>query len=382
MSKTGMKVGSGVGSGRMACAWQGLLALVLALGLLAADAAQGAELVVGNLVGGMQESELEDDLMDALQFVDDVIGEFAWEWGGWLMDAGGTALTGEQTLEVRLYDAAEGGTALWGRTAKVWAETDGAFHVSLTDAGEALDGTPADAKLQQVLRAKDSWAEVTVGGAVAGPRQRVATVPYAFMANTARKSYGDFVVDGLIWATGTAKVSAMSAEGTTIAESAKVDSLTVAGDAAVGSLAAGALDGLGTVPLGAVILWYGKASEVPDGWALCDGTTVNGIQTPDLRGRFVVGTGSNGESSYNLGDQGGAETVTLTWNQMPKHTHTYTLYDTDSRHIADFLCSSDHGFWGGKNSSQTGSAGGSGDSAGAHENLPPYQTLNYIMRVN
>ena len=224
--------------------------------------------------------------------------------------------------------------------------------------------------------------EVTVGGAVAGPRLRVATVPYAFMANTARKSYGDFVVDGLIWATGAAKVSAMSAEGTTIAESAKVDSLTVAGDAAVGSLAAGALDGLGTVPLGAVILWYGKASEVPDGWALCDGTTVNGIQTPDLRGRFVVGTGSNGESSYNLGDQGGAETVTLTWNQMPKHTHTYTLYDTDSRHIADFLCSSDHGFWGGKNSSQTGSAGGSGDSAGAHENLPPYQTLNYIMRVN
>ncbi len=81
----------------------------------------------------------------------------------------------------------------------------------------------------------------------------------------------------------------------------------------------------------------------PMGWALCEGQTMpisqntalfallgttyggNGTTTfnlPDLRGRAVVGAGEGpGLSNYVLGEDGGAESVTLTSNQMPAHNH-------------------------------------------------------------
>jgi microcystin-dependent protein len=49
------------------------------------------------------------------------------------------------------------------------------------------------------------------------------------------------------------------------------------------------LKGYGTTPIGGIIMWSGKISNIPDGWALCDGKKHNGRQTPDLRGRFIVG---------------------------------------------------------------------------------------------
>jgi len=54
-------------------------------------------------------------------------------------------------------------------------------------------------------------------------------------------------------------------------------------------------------------------APIPDGWALCDGT--NG--TPDLRDKFIVGSGS----TYSVGDTGGLNAVTLTTAQLPSHTH-------------------------------------------------------------
>jgi hypothetical protein len=50
------------------------------------------------------------------------------------------------------------------------------------------------------------------------------------------------------------------------------------------------------VPLGGVIMWSG--STAPTGWALCDGRTVNGYKTRNLKGRFVVGY-DNGVADYN-----------------------------------------------------------------------------------
>lgn len=82
----------------------------------------------------------------------------------------------------------------------------------------------------------------------------------------------------------------------------------------------------------------------PAGWAFCEGqllqisendalfaligTTYGGdgqttFGLPDLRGRAIVGPGQGpGLSSYVLGQVGGVETVTLTTNQIPSHTHT------------------------------------------------------------
>lgn len=81
----------------------------------------------------------------------------------------------------------------------------------------------------------------------------------------------------------------------------------------------------------------------PDGWLLCNGQTVSiadyevlyavvgttfggtGVTTfalPNLNGRVAVGAGSGpGLSSYQPGQTGGVETVTLTSGQMPPHSH-------------------------------------------------------------
>lgn len=69
----------------------------------------------------------------------------------------------------------------------------------------------------------------------------------------------------------------------------------------------------------------GEGEECWKGWALCIGNqhkTSKGkkITTPNLLDRFIVAAGS----SYDVGDTGGANTVTLTTAQIPSHTHAVT----------------------------------------------------------
>ena len=87
----------------------------------------------------------------------------------------------------------------------------------------------------------------------------------------------------------------------------------------------------GPVPSGGIIMWNGLSTSIPDGWKLCDGT--NG--TPNLSGRFIVGIGSNGESSYSLGDNNGEDFHQLTVNEMPRHNHG-GLTSEDGEHDHDF----------------------------------------------
>jgi microcystin-dependent protein len=69
-------------------------------------------------------------------------------------------------------------------------------------------------------------------------------------------------------------------------------------------------------------LWSGTAADRPEGWALCDGTVVNGYPTPDLRGRFILGAGEGaGLTMRKVGAVGGAETHVLTDEEMPAHAH-------------------------------------------------------------
>jgi microcystin-dependent protein len=87
----------------------------------------------------------------------------------------------------------------------------------------------------------------------------------------------------------------------------------------------------------------------PRGWAFCNGqilpitqntalfsllgTTFGGngqttFALPDLRGRVPIHSGTGpGLSNYDLGQVGGSETVTLTVNNMPIHTHVITMSD-------------------------------------------------------
>ena len=134
-----------------------------------------------------------------------------------------------------------------------------------------------------------------------------------------------------------------------------------------------ALTGIEAFVTGMIILWSGAADAIPTGFVLCDGQN----NTPDLRGRFVVGFhDSNGD--YDVNDTGGAETVTLSIAQMPNHKHTTTF---DGKKY----------FPGGGSTSITfGGAGGypatvfsmdNTGGGGAHENRPPYYALCYIMKT-
>jgi microcystin-dependent protein len=155
---------------------------------------------------------------------------------------------------------------------------------------------------------------------------------------------------------------------------------------------------------------------VPRGWHKCDGSiipvqqnqalfalignTYGGITNqsfalPDLRGRSVVGS-SNNDVNYRLGIQAGAETVALTTNNIPAHTHamevsnntgtegilsnkiaiptspqsvspsiTADLYSTDTTNITTL-------------------ASGMLDYAGgnvAHENMQPFLVVNYCIAL-
>ena len=64
------------------------------------------------------------------------------------------------------------------------------------------------------------------------------------------------------------------------------------------------------MPVGSIIMYNGKAEEIPSGWAICDGT--NG--TPNLLDRFIL-------ASTYCGGTGGKSQVTLSVAQLPPHQH-------------------------------------------------------------
>lgn len=145
-----------------------------------------------------------------------------------------------------------------------------------------------------------------------------------------------------------------------------------------------------SIPKGAILIWSGSASKVPDGFALCDGK--NG--TPDLRGRFLVGYNPSDSDYDSIGRTGGEKTHILTSDEMPQHTHygvgpaEQLAFDVTNgveclNNIA--LCSGDKVRIAiGDNPPYNNDirpltlsdAGGNA----AHENRPPYYAIAYIMK--
>jgi len=120
--------------------------------------------------------------------------------------------------------------------------------------------------------------------------------------------------------------------------------------------------GFGLIPSGGIIMWSGVS--VPTGWYLCNGE--NG--TPDLRNRFIVGSGDE----YSTGNTGGEKEHVLTVEEMPSHSHSYSVKSTTI-----YPGSSSYKNIMEPGSSTTGTSGG----GQAHENRPPYYALAFIMKA-
>lgn len=141
------------------------------------------------------------------------------------------------------------------------------------------------------------------------------------------------------------------------------------------------------VPIGSIMLWYGAANAIPTGWALCNGSTVNGYVTPDLRNKFVMGAGD----TYAVNATGGFTDIPVISHSHtltdPGHQHGYTVdnpagtgspasTDTTPGEAANQIA----GYTSTVSTGITISTAVGGIS-GTGRNLPPFKALCYIMKV-
>ncbi|MDF5736622.1 MULTISPECIES: hypothetical protein [unclassified Nostoc] len=91
-------------------------------------------------------------------------------------------------------------------------------------------------------------------------------------------------------------------------------------------------------PLGTIMMWSGKETDIPKGWALCNGNRYKNVKNPDkplitpnLIGRFVLG----GDGSNNINPTGGSATVKLKAIHLPSHNHK--INDVGHRHQVKWM---------------------------------------------
>lgn len=155
--------------------------------------------------------------------------------------------------------------------------------------------------------------------------------------------------------------------------------------------------------LGEIVAYAGAVP--PAGWLLCDGsifqradypelydllgdaygpTSETQSVLPNLRARVPVGRASGDADFGSLGNVGGEKTHTLTVGEMPVHNHGYMGGNGSIRNDVT---------WGTNVGNGSGIVRHSGagttydpfiqptGGGGAHNNLQPFQTVNYIIYV-
>lgn len=159
---------------------------------------------------------------------------------------------------------------------------------------------------------------------------------------------------------------------------------------------------------GGVVAFAG--ADAPEGWLLCNGAAVsredyknlfdvigttygvgNGNTTfnlPDLRGRFPLGPDNMGGTGADrvtaaeadtLGGSSGAETHTLTIAEMPAHKHSLKIlqYIAGGTLRSEWVIRGVDNIRGDFQQVNVEDTGG----GGAHNNMPPYLSLNYIIKT-
>lgn len=156
--------------------------------------------------------------------------------------------------------------------------------------------------------------------------------------------------------------------------------------------------------IGEIRLFGGNFAPV--GWAFCDGQLLSitqnevlftllgttyggdGVTTfalPDMRGRVPI----HQTSSYPIGMAAGAESVTLTVNQMPAHAHTLlgssAVVEGASPAGSAFATSEDTAFYAPYNPAKTATMnpGVVGPAGGTqtHDNMQPFICVSFIIAL-
>ena len=144
------------------------------------------------------------------------------------------------------------------------------------------------------------------------------------------------------------------------------------------------------LPKGTIVIYNG--TKAPTGWTLCNGS--NG--TPDLRGRFVYGYGARAGKRWK--GSGGSETHKLSTNEMPRHSHSnrcstsnagkhrhyYTKFPSGRGNIAAgryWKARGSHTGYSGNHSHRCSVSIYNNGGSRAHNNMPPYVVLSYIMKL-
>lgn len=159
------------------------------------------------------------------------------------------------------------------------------------------------------------------------------------------------------------------------------------------------------VPIGTIVMW--PLENPPKGWLICNGqncdktgefaklfsvignkyrngdTPLTKFKVPDLRGRFPLCASSD----YSLGATGGEKEVTLKKSQIPAHNHQLKEMLFSNSAGSDWVgVNLNGGREGGIENFAVG-AGGSfpkteNNTGGglAHNNMPPYFPLNFIIK--
>jgi microcystin-dependent protein len=120
-----------------------------------------------------------------------------------------------------------------------------------------------------------------------------------------------------------------------------------------------------------------------------DGRTTFGL--PDLRGRIPIHAGTgNGLPTYDIGQYGGAPTVTLQQTQIPSHTHTGSLKASDqaqnnNQASPNSLCKPALGIYDAltpdKNMHPDSIAVQNSGGGQAHDNMMPYIAVNFCVAL-
>ena len=307
---------------------------------------------------------------------------------GLLLDEKGHVLDAQHrshSVVFRIYGQASGGEPLWTCTRRVFLDAKGQFSVEL--AGNAVSGESLS-EMFAANASKTLYVGLTVDGDAGeiAPRQKLLSVPKAVCAANCIAAKNGFLVGD------TCKASSATVKNNLSAGSLVVTNALTCGALSAGSMMtvtngnlavqedSGVIEGAGTIPIGGIVFWNGSVTSIPNGWALCDGNTVNGRKTPNLKSRFVVGAGGSGTGAYKVGATGGEASHKLSVNELPSHTHSYQFKGADVNgdfKPNNFFYTLKEGLYDFNNSPKTNATGG----GQPHENRPPYYALCYIMRV-